>query len=130
MPACCLALRALGARKFSEDLDESGAEYFLDRGFEVVHHARAPLRSDFGEVAPVQIYDWARRTVPASAEAVVIGGNGLRTIGAIEALERDLGRPVLSANQVALWHALHLAGIHASIGNYGRIFAAGLPAGA
>ena len=138
MPACCLALRALGACKialihppwFSADLDESGARYFLNRGFEVVHHARAPLRSDFGEVAPAQIYDWARRTVPASAEAVVVGGNGMRTIGAIEALERDFGRPVLSANQVAFWHALHLAGIDASVGDYGRIFAAGLPAGA
>jgi maleate isomerase len=136
VPACCLALRVVGARKvalihppwFTADLDKSGAEYFRSQGFEVVHHGQAPLRSDFGEVPPAQIYDWARRNVPASAEAVVFAGNGLRTIGAIEALEQDFGRPVLSTNQVALWHALHLAGIQAPVSHYGRIFAADIPA--
>ena len=126
----------VGARKvalihppwFTADLDKSGAEYFRSQGFEVVHHAPAPLRSDFGEVPPAQIYDWARRNVPASAEAVVFAGNGLRTIGAIEALEQDFGRPVLSTNQVALWHALHLAGIQSPVSHYGCIFAAGIPA--
>jgi maleate isomerase len=138
VPACCLALRTVGARKialihppwFSADLDKSGVEYFQSQGFEVVHHAPAPLRSDFGEVPSAQIYDWTRRNVPASAEAVVIQGNGLRAIGAIEALEEDIGRPVLSANQVAFWHALHVAGIHAPVSHYGRIFTAGLPADA
>jgi maleate isomerase len=135
MPACCLALRAVGARRialihppwFSADVDRSGAEYFQSQRFEVVHHAPAPLRSDFGEVHPGQIYDWARRNVPDSAEAVVIGGNGLRAIGAIKALEEDLGRLVLSANQVVFWHALHLAGVHATVNHYGRIFTADLP---
>jgi len=103
---------------------------FPEPGVDVVHHAPAPLRSDFGEVPPAQIYDWARTNVPASAEAVVIGGNGLRAIGAIEALEESFDRPVLSANQVALWHALRLAGIDAPVNRYGRIFAAGLPADA
>jgi maleate isomerase len=136
--AFCVALRTIGARKialihppwFSADLDKSGAEYFQSQGFEVIHHAPAPLRSDFGEVLPAQIYDWARRNVPASAEAVVIGGNGLRTIGAIEALEQDFCRPVLSANQVAFWYALHLAGTHMPVSHYGRIFAADFPADA
>ena len=39
------------------------------------------------------------------------------------ALEEDLGRPVLSANQVVLWHALCLAGVRASVGGYGCLFA-------
>jgi maleate isomerase len=134
--AFCLALLAVGARRialihppwFSAGLDKSGAEYFRSQGFDVVHHAPAPLRSDFGEVPPARIYEWARRHVPTSAEAVVIGGNGMRAIGAIEALEVDLGRPVLSANQVALWLALRLTGIHTAVNCYGRIFAADLPA--
>jgi maleate isomerase len=111
-------------------LDKSGAEYFCSQGFEVLHHAPAPLRGDFGEVSPVKIYDWTRRNVPDSAEAVVIAGNGLRAIGAIEALEKDLDRPVLSANQVAFWHALRLVGIDTPVSRYGRIFTAALPADA
>jgi maleate isomerase len=131
IPACCLALRTVGVRKialihppwFTPELDASGANYFQDRGFDVVCHAPAPLRADFGEVPPAQIYEWARRHVPTSAEAIVMAGNGMRTIGMIDLLERDLGRPVLSANQVAFWYALHLAGVHVPVSHYGRIFA-------
>ena len=129
--AACLALRAVRARRiavvhppwFSAEVDQLGAEYFRAQSFEVVHHGPAPLRDDFGEVHPAQIYEWARRVVPASAEAVFIGGNGLRAIGAIRALEEDLGRPVLSANQVVFWRALCLAGVRAPVDGYGRLFA-------
>jgi maleate isomerase len=130
-----LALHAVGAQRialihppwFSADLDQAGAAYFQSHGFDVAYHAPAPLRSDFGEVSPEQIYDWARRNVPAGADALVIGGNGMRAIGAIEALEQALGLPVMSANQVAFWHAHRLAGLEAPITHYGCIFAAGLP---
>jgi maleate isomerase len=63
-----------------------------------------------------------RAHVPDNAEAVFIGGNGFRAIGVIQALEVDLGRPVLTANQVAFWHALRLSGSRLPIANYGRIF--------
>jgi maleate isomerase len=60
-------------------------------------------------------------------DAVFIGGGGLRAIGAIEALEDVLRRPVLTTNQVLLWHALHPARIDAPVVGYGRIFAHELP---
>ena len=65
--------------------------------------------------------------MPESAEAVFIGGNGFRAVGAIEALEEDLGRPVLTANQVILWHGLRLAGAKARVLGYGRVFDVPLP---
>jgi hypothetical protein len=34
----------------------------------------------------------------------------------------DLGRPVLTANQVALWHALCLAGAGTQVDDYGQVF--------
>ena len=89
---------------------------------EVVHHGSAALRSDYGKVYPGQIYNWARRNVPASAEAVFIGGRDFRAVGALEALEEDLGRPVLSANQAAFWHALRLSGVHTPVSRYGQLF--------
>jgi maleate isomerase len=90
---------------------------------EVVHHGSAALRSDYySEVYPGQIYDWACRNVPASAEAVFLGGKGFRAIGAIEALEEDLGRQILSANQAAFWHALRLSGVHTPVSRYAQLF--------
>jgi maleate isomerase len=60
--------------------------------------------------------------VPAQAEAILFSGNGIRTIGVIAALEEDLDRPVLTANQVAFWYALRQAGVHAPVNGYGRLF--------
>jgi len=53
----------------------------------------------------------------------VIGGGGFRAVGALDALETTLERPVLSANQAAFWHALRLSGVSDRITGYGRIFA-------
>ena len=130
-----LALRALGAGRlalidppwFSPELNAMGAEYFRSQGLEVVHHAPAGLPSDQRAVHPGQLYEWARAHVPAEAEAVFIGGNGFRAIGVIEALEEDLAIPVLTANQVLLWHLLRLAGTQAPVVGYGRLFARPLP---
>ncbi len=46
----------------------------------------------------------------------------------MEALEEDLGRPILTANQVTFWNALRYAGVRAPVTRYGRIFAEPLPA--
>ncbi len=78
----------------------------------------------------------ATRTIPivvaVGANTVVAnlnrpGGNGFRAIGAIQALDEDLRRPVLTANQVAFWHALCLAGVCAPVEGYGQIFTQELP---
>ncbi|HLZ22863.1 MAG TPA: hypothetical protein VKQ30_12135 [Ktedonobacterales bacterium] len=129
--AAVLALRTLGARRlalidppwFSPELTQLGMQYFESQDFEVVHAAPAGLPSGQYLVHPGQLYEWARTHVPASAEAVFVGGNGFRAIGAIQALEEDLRRPVLTANQVAFWQALHVAGIRAPVVGYGALFA-------
>jgi maleate isomerase len=45
----------------------------------------------------------------------------------IQALEEDVRRPVLTANQVLFWHLLHLAGTRLPVTNYGRLFTRELP---
>lgn len=40
----------------------------------------------------------------------------------IEALEEDLERPVLTANQVLFWYALRRTGSGARVSGYGRLF--------
>ncbi len=129
-PAASEALRILGVRRlalihppwFSEEISANGSDYFRSWGMEVVYCAcMTPVRR-FMEVAPAEIYDWAAANVPQDAEAVFIGGNGLRAIGVIQALEETLGRPVLTANQVAFWRALQVVGRISAVSQYGRIF--------
>jgi maleate isomerase len=125
-----LALRALevGALAlvdppwFPPELIALGAEYFAGEGFEVVFAAAADLPSNQRAIHPGQLFEWVRGQVPPAAEAVFIGGNGLRAVGVIEALEEDLSIPVLTANQVLLWHLLRLARTRVPVMGYGRVF--------
>jgi maleate isomerase len=115
---------------FLEETDALGAKYFQAQGIEVVYHAPAELEFGAlpsGQVAikPEQLYEWVRTRVPDKADAVYIGGNGFRAIGAIDSLEIALGRPVLTANQVALWQALEIVGIKNSVTKYGHLLEEG-----
>jgi maleate isomerase len=133
--AALRGLRALGVRRlalvdppwFSTELNRLGAEYFRSQRIEVVYAAPAELTISQHDQRPDRLYEWVRAQVPANAEAVLTGGNGFRAVGAIEALEEDLGRPVLTANSVTFWNALRTAGVRAPVAHYGRIFAEPLP---
>lgn len=81
----------------------------------------SPQRT-FQEVSPAEVFDWTSAHMPPSADAVFIGGNGLRAIGAIQRLERKLRRPVLTANQVLLWQALRRLGVAERVARYGRVY--------
>jgi len=128
--AAVAAFRALGVRRialihppwFADDVNQLGMAYFRGQGFDVTYASQVHPPRKFTEVYPEELYDWARKHVPAGAEAVFYGGNGLRAIGVISALEEDLGRPVLTANQVAFWYALRQSGVGAPVNGYGRLF--------
>lgn len=111
---------------FSTEMAQQGARYFESQGFDIVYSAPAALPSDQQAIQPDQLYDWVLSQVPKSADAVFIGGNGFRAIAVIKALEAILDRPILTANQVAFWCALHVSNSQATVSNYGRIFEYGL----
>jgi maleate isomerase len=136
-PAATEALRILGARRialihppwFTEDMNAEGVKYFTTQGFDVARSTRISPSRSFTEVPPAEVYEWTKRNVPRQADAVFVGGNGLRAIGAIHALEDDLGKPVLTANQVLFWRALRLVGVASKVTQYGRVFTQPQPAG-
>jgi len=140
-PAAVAAFRTLRVRRialihppwFPDDEQQLGIAYFQKHGFDVVHARQMSLRGlpiakptdplrKFTELYPAELYASARAQVPTAAEAILFSGNGFRAIGAIAALEEDLGRPVLTANQVAFWYALRQAGVRAPVNGYGGLF--------
>lgn len=126
------ALGKLGAARialivppwFDAELTGLGAEYYSSAGFDIVFASPCAIPSDQKLITPAALFDFAAENVPDAAEAVVIGGNGFRAVGVIDALETKLSRPVLTANQVLFWAALAAAGAPtSSVTGYGRIFA-------
>ncbi|HTI35314.1 MAG TPA: hypothetical protein VL422_16680 [Miltoncostaea sp.] len=128
------ALAALGARSvflvhppwFDAELAELGRAYLEGTGAEVVRSASAALPSDQRAITPDGLHDWVAAKAPAGAEAVVIGGNGFRAVGAVEAIEATLGIPVVTANQALMWALLRAAGADPSaVAGHGRLFGTG-----
>ncbi len=65
----------------------------------------------------------ARRVDAPDAQAVFLSGVGMPTIEAIESLERELGKPVISSASAMMWHALRIAGHDAPVTGYGSLLA-------
>ena len=124
------ALSALGTQRaalidppwFDARLNELGRAYYQSAGLEVVFSSPCQLTSDQASIQPQALFDWIRERVPGSAEAIVVGGNGFRAVGVIEALEAATGRLVLTANQVLLWASLRVLGAATEVTGYGRLF--------
>ncbi len=56
------------------------------------------------------------------ADGVWITGALMPSVAIIEVLEKDLGVPVVSSMQAMTWAGFRLAGVHAQISGYGRLF--------
>ena len=126
-----LALRTLevervalvGAPWFAPEFNDLGAAYFRSQGFDVVCSRSAELAHDPAQVEPAAVCEWTTRHLSDEAQAVFIGGNGFRAAEAIRPLETAIGRPVLTANQVLLWHLLACTETHCDIDGYGQLLA-------
>ncbi|MER5863250.1 maleate cis-trans isomerase [Kitasatospora sp. NPDC002040] len=128
------AFDALGADRiavvnppwFDDLLSGQGADYFREFGYQVVHHGPCGLPSNQKAITPENLSAWIRGTVAAHRpDAVLVAGNGIRAVGTVQTLEDELGLHVVTANQVILWHALHLAGAADTahgITGYGHLF--------
>lgn len=138
------ALRAIGARRpflvlppwFDDTTVAAATGYYADRGFAPAGHLRYDPGRKWRDMAPGELYPagagfeqeveplyaQVRAACPAGADAVLIAGTGFRCVAILEALEQDLKRPVLSANQVSLWHCLRLSGVQGGDTGYGSLF--------
>lgn len=129
--AAVSALEALTARRvalfhppwFDLELCDLGRRYYDSAGFDVVMSAACGLPSEQAQITPAGLHGWICEHAPKNAEAIVITGNGLRAVGVIAALEAQLDRPVVTANQSLLWAALRAAQADpTSVTGYGRLF--------
>ena len=124
------ALRAIGARRiviaapYTRAVTDRAVAYFGQHGFEVLDSSCLDIDEDhdFGWTPPERVYDQVRRLSRCDADAVFISCTNLRTIAILDALERDLGKPVISATQASFWDGVRLAGVQDGLPQYGRLW--------
>jgi len=120
---------------FNDATVAAGVRYYTDQGVTLGGHMRYDPGPGWRDLPPGELYPQGmglaqqieplhaqiRASCPAGADGVLVAGTGFRCVGIIEALERDLGRPVVTANQASLWHCLRLAGVRAGVEDYGAL---------
>ena len=120
---------------FNDTNAQAVVAYFRERGFSPPGHLRYDPGPGWRDVPPGEMYAHGmgfaqqieplyaqiRAKCPVEADGVLIGGTGFRCVGILEALERDLKRPVISANQASLWHCLRRSGVHTAVEGYGSL---------
>lgn len=117
--AMLAALAALGARRVAVAAPYEPrvlallTSYLEEAGFEVVAADGLGLVTDW-EISNLGLNELAglvRSVDHPDADAVFLSDTCLMLSPIAAELEADLGKPVVSANMVTMWHALRLAGI-------------------
>jgi maleate isomerase len=111
---------ALGA-PYSRDTTLAGKAHLEAHGLQVVNFDNLQGVTNIYDETAERAYRLARVIDCAQAEAVFLTGTGMPTLPVLEALEQDLGKPVISSASAMMWHALRRAGVRQAIPGYGRL---------
>lgn len=137
------AMAALGVRRpflvippwFNDEAAAAAVRYYRDNSVEPIAFLRYDPGAPWSAMPPGELYSRGMAVAqsvrplysqicaacPESADGVLIAGTGFRCVAILDALERHLRRPVVSANQASLWRCLRLSGVTAPIAGYGRL---------
>ncbi|MGH3624521.1 MAG: maleate cis-trans isomerase family protein [Sciscionella sp.] len=124
------AARALGvstvaiAASYPAEVAERFKEFLADAGLEVVGVSSQGINTaaEVGRLPEDAVLALAAANDRPDAEALLVPDTAMRTIEVIEKLEAELGKPVLTANQVTVWEGLRLAGDPRGCQGIGALF--------
>lgn len=119
--------RAAVAATYPEDVAALFTAFMADAGVEIVSTIQADilLAADVGLLGREDVLRLAESGDRTDAEAVLLPDTALHSVAWLDDLERTLGKPVLTANQVSIWEGLRLAGADRSRDGLGRLFRGG-----
>ncbi|WP_432666347.1 Asp/Glu racemase [Wukongibacter baidiensis] len=121
------ALRALDCKNvalatpYLEEINVKERAFLEGNGFNVVDlkGCHCLKDQDIARVTPQQFIDLHKEMDVEESDCGFISCTNSRSIEAISVLEKELGKPFLSSNQVTLWSALKTIGYKGSIKGYG-----------
>lgn len=134
--AAIAAFRALGSHRialvtpYTANVTAPIVDHFIGAGLEVTAVGSFLESSDLvvARICESSIADAVRSLGGRDeAGAVFVSCTSLRTLRIIDALERELGVPVVSSNLALFWHLLRLAGVPDSLDRFGTLFRTSLP---
>jgi maleate isomerase len=120
---------------FNDDTVAAGLRYYAEAGFATAGHLRYDPGRQWRDLPPGDLvgqglgfeqeveplFAQIKAACSSAADGVLIAGTGFRCVAILEALEQDLQRPVISANQASLWHCLRASGVRTPVEGYGKL---------
>jgi len=124
------ALKILDAQQiivttpYTEEINQREKEFLEANEFEVLDIRGLGIINNLrvGKLEPYEVYRMAKAMFMDEADAIFISCTNLRTFEIIEALEKDLGVPVVTSNQASLWLALRELDVREKIPWLGKLF--------
>lgn len=124
------AAKEIGAKRvavgatYPDDVATLFAEFLRAAGIEVVGVRGSGIitAAEVGTWGEAEVFALARAVDDGSADAVLLPDTALHTAAHIPALEKELGKPVLTANQVTVWEALRLTDRRVNAPALGALF--------
>jgi DNA-binding GntR family transcriptional regulator/maleate cis-trans isomerase len=120
-----LGLRTVAvAATYPEDVAQRFGDFLRAAGFTVCSLASRGIvtAAEVGTLPREAVLEFAAAHDDPAADAVLMPDTALHSVTWLEELERRLGKPVLTANQVSAWEGLRLAGDDRSYPGLGTLF--------
>lgn len=121
------ALRHLGIERvaygtpYNAQTTLQGKAHLEAYGFKVVSFGNLPGVLNIYDESAERAYGLGRQVDSTDAQIVFLSGVGMPTVDAIDVLEHDLGKPVVSSVTAMMWHALRITGVHEPIEGAGQL---------
>ncbi|MCA2203625.1 decarboxylase [Actinospica acidiphila] len=118
------ARRVTVGATYPDDVAQLFAGFLRAAGAEVtgVRSSGIVTAAEVGTWGERELFALARAADSPDAEALLLPDTALHTVAHIPALEKDLGKPVLTANQVTVWECLRLADRRVNAPELGALF--------
>jgi maleate isomerase len=123
------AMRFMGFKKivitgpYIPEINEKFRIFYENSGFRVLKVTGLGIEDlyEMGATKPSQAYWAALEAVVPEADGIFIACTNFRCSDVIEDIERDTGKPVVTANQATAWHLMKLLGINDVVEGYGQL---------
>jgi maleate isomerase len=131
---CLEAFELFGAKNITlttpyvQQTNDREVAYLESHDVNVLSETGAGITGDGGAMLAIEPEEWRRRVNAQDepdSQAAFISCTAVRAVEAIEPIEADIDKPVITSNQAMLWHALRRLGIDDRPQGFGRLMAAG-----
>jgi len=134
--AMLAALAAFGVRRialgsaYDTTVNDIAASFLEANGVQVVRRECLGYVDNLavGRLPLETAVDMGHRVDDPSADAVLLACTNWRSLAAIERLEADLNKPVISTTQASLWAVLRMVEFQARLPGFGSLFDKAYPA--